>query len=62
MINLVLVIVEPLVALSVIGYWIWRTPFLYRLLFVSFVVQLLIDVGFVTLVGFFFLTWKPRMM
>ena len=44
-INLLLAITEPPVVLCVIAYWIWRTRFFYRLLFVSFIVQLLIDVG-----------------
>ncbi|MFN2621970.1 MAG: hypothetical protein ABR611_03910 [Chthoniobacterales bacterium] len=61
-INLVLVIVEPLVVLCVISYWLWQTAFLYRLLFISFIVQLLIDVGFLAFIGFFFFTWKPKMM
>ena len=61
-INLVLAIVEPLVVLCVISYWILRTRFLYRLLFISFIVQLLIDAGFIAFIGLFMLTWKPRMM
>jgi hypothetical protein len=61
-INLVLAMVEPLMVLCVISYWIWRTRSLYRLLFVSFIVQLLIDVGFIAFIGLFVLTWKPRMM
>ena len=61
-INLLLAIVEPLVVLCVISYWIWRTRFLYRLLFISFIVQLLIDAGFIAFIGLFMLTWKPRMM
>ena len=61
-INLLLAIVEPLVVLCVISYWICRTRFLYRLLFISFIVQLLIDAGFIAFIGLFMLTWKPRMM
>jgi hypothetical protein len=61
-INLVLAIVEPVVVLCVISYWIWRTRFFYRILFVSFIVQLLIDAGFLAFVGFFFFTWKPKLM
>lgn len=48
--------------LCVISYWIWRTRFFYRILFVSFIVQLLIDAGFLAFVGFFFFTWKPKLM
>ncbi|HZE12392.1 MAG TPA: hypothetical protein VE086_01425 [Chthoniobacterales bacterium] len=61
-INLVLAIVEPLVGLCVISYWIWRTRLFYRLLFISFIVQLLIDAGFIVFIGLFILTWKAKMM
>jgi hypothetical protein len=61
-INLVLAIVEPLAVLCVISYWIRGTRFLYRLLFISFILQLLIDAGFIVFIGFFFATWKPKMM
>jgi hypothetical protein len=61
-VNLGLAIFEPIAVLGVIAYWVWRTSFLSRLLFVLFVIQLLIAAGFLTFVGFFFLTWKPRMM
>jgi hypothetical protein len=61
-INLVLAILEPLVVLCVISYWIWRTRFLYQLLFISFIVQLLIDAGFIVFIGLFVLTWTPKMM
>ncbi len=33
-VNLVPVIVEPIAVLCVLAYWVWRTPFLYRLMFV----------------------------
>ena len=49
-------------AAGVIAYWIWRTPFLYRLLFIFFVIQLVIDAGFIVFIASFILTWKPRMM
>ena len=61
-VNLVLAIVEPVAVLSVIAYWIWRTPFLYRLLFIFFVVQLVIGAGFLAFILLFFFTWKPKMM
>jgi hypothetical protein len=61
-VNLILAIVEPAAVLAVIAYWIWRTPSLYRLLFILFVVQLVIGAGFVAFIGFFFFTWKPKMM
>jgi hypothetical protein len=56
------VILEPIAVLIVAAYWIWRTRGLYRLLFVSFVVQLISGAGFLAFILFFFFTWKPRMM
>lgn len=61
-VNLLLAIVEPVAVLAVIVYWIWRTPALYRLLFIFFVVQLVIAAGFLAFIGFFFLIWKPKIM
>jgi hypothetical protein len=61
-INLVLAIFEPIAFLGVIAYWIWRTRFLSRLLFILFLIQLLIGAGFLVFFGFFFLTWKPKLM
>jgi hypothetical protein len=61
-INFLLTVIEPVVVLGVIAYWIWRTPGLYRALFVSFVLQLVVAAGFVAFFAFFFLTWKPRLM
>ena len=61
-INFLLMLIEPVVLLGVIAYWIWRTARLYRLLFVSFVLQLVVAAGFLALFVFFFLTWKPKLM
>jgi hypothetical protein len=61
-INLVLAIFEPIVVAGVAAYWIWRTPFFYKLLFIFFIIQLVIDAGFLALIGFFVLTYKPKMM
>lgn len=61
-VNLGLAIFEPITLLGVIAYWIWRTRFLYRLLFIFFLVQLVIGAGFIAFIGFFFFTWKPKMM
>ena len=61
-INLFLAIVEPVLALGVVAYWFWRTPFLYRLLFIFFLIQLLIEAGFLAFILFFVFTWKPKMM
>jgi hypothetical protein len=60
--NLIPVIFEPLAVLGVITYWIWRTRLLYRLLFISFLSQLLIGAAYLTVFLCFVLTWKPRMM
>jgi hypothetical protein len=61
-INLLFAIAEPLIVLCVISYWVGRTRFLYRLLFISFIVQLLIAAGLLAFFGWFVLTYKPRMM
>ena len=61
-INLVLAIFEPIAVLSVLAYWIWRTSFWYRLLFIFAIVQLLIGVGFALFVLLFALMWKPKLM
>jgi hypothetical protein len=60
--NLIPVIFEPIAVLSVLSYWIWRTPFLYRLMLILAVVQLLIIAGFAVLILAFMLTYHPRMM
>jgi hypothetical protein len=61
-VNLVLAIVEPLMALAVIAYWLRPTRTFYRLLFASFILQLLICAGFAAFLIFFALTWHPRLM
>ena len=61
-INFVLMLLEPVVVVFVIAYWISRRPGLYRVLFISFVFQLLVAAGFLGFFAFFFFTWKPRMM
>jgi hypothetical protein len=61
-VNLALAIFEPVAVVAAIGYWIWRTRTLYRLLFTSFLVQLLIAIGFLAFILLFFFTWKPKMM
>src|SRR3954468_23377934 len=60
--NLIPVIFEPIAVLGVIAYWIWRTRLLYRLLFVSFLSQLLIGAAYLSVFLWFVLTWKPRLM
>ncbi len=61
-INLFLAILEPLIVLAAIVYWLNRRPWFYRLLFVSFILQLAIVLGFAALIILFALTWQPRMM
>jgi hypothetical protein len=61
-VNLLLAIIEPITVVIAVAYWIWRARRLYRLLFFSFIVQLLVGAGFVAFIGFFILTWKPKMM
>lgn len=61
-VNLVLAIFEPIAVLAVAAYWIRRTPFLGRLLWRLCLVQIVIGVGFVVFMAFFFFTWHPRMM
>ena len=61
-VNLILATVEPIAILSVLAYWIWRTPFLYRLLVILCLAQLLVAVGFATFFLFFIISWHPKMM
>ena len=61
-VNLILAIFEPIAILSVIAYWIWRTPFLYRLLFILCLAQLLIGIGSAIFILVFMLSWHPKMM
>jgi len=61
-INLVLAVFEPIAILSVIAYWIWRKSFLYRLLSILALVQILVGAGFLIFILLFMLTWHPKMM
>lgn len=61
-VNLVLAIFEPIAILSVIAYWLLRKPFLYRLISILCLAQLLIGAGFFIFILFFALTWHPKMM
>ena len=61
-INLVLAIFEPIAIASVIAYWFWRKSFLYRLVFVLALIQILIGAGFLIFILLFMLTWKPKMI
>ena len=61
-VNLALAIFEPIAILSVIAYWLLRNPFLYRLILILGLVQILIVAGFLIFILFFALTWKPKLM
>jgi hypothetical protein len=61
-VNLVLAIFEPIAIVSVIAYWVWRKPFLYRLMSILAIVQIVIGAGFLIFILFFMLTWHPKMM
>jgi hypothetical protein len=61
-VNLVLAIFEPIAIVSVIAYWLWRKSFLYRLISILCLVQILIGAGFLIFILLFMLTWQPKMM
>jgi hypothetical protein len=61
-VNLVLAIFEPIAIISVFAYWLWRKSFLYRLISILGLVQILIGIGFLIFILLFALTWQPKMM
>jgi hypothetical protein len=61
-VNLVLAIFEPIAIISVIAYWVWRKSFLYRLVSILALVQILIGAGFLIFTLLFMLTWHPKMI
>jgi hypothetical protein len=61
-VNLLLAIFEPIAIASVIAYWLARKPFLYRLMSILCLVQILIGAGFILFLLFFFITWHPKMI
>lgn len=61
-VNLALAVFEPIALLSVIAYWGWRKPSLYRWMWILFLVQILLGVGFLVFFLLFALTWHPKMM
>jgi hypothetical protein len=61
-VNLVLAIFEPIAMISVIAYWVWRKSFLYRLVSILALIQILIGGGFLIFLLLFMLTWQPKMM
>jgi hypothetical protein len=61
-VNLLLAIFEPMAVLLVIAYWLRRTPFLDRLIFILFCVQLFVGASFLVFFLVFALTWHAKMM
>jgi hypothetical protein len=61
-VNLALAVFEPIAIISVIAYWLWRKSFLYRLVSVLALIQILVGAGFLIFILLFMLTWKPKMM
>jgi hypothetical protein len=61
-VNLVLAIFEPVAVASVIAYWLLRKPFLYRLISILCLVQILIGAGFLIFILLFAFTWHPKLM
>jgi hypothetical protein len=61
-VNLALAIFEAITVVCVAAYLIWRTPFLAKLLARLFLIQIVIGLGFLAFILFFFFTWHPRMM
>jgi hypothetical protein len=61
-VNLLLAIFELLAVVSVIAYWFSKKRFLYRLISILCLVQLLIGAGFLIFILLFMLTWHPKMM
>jgi hypothetical protein len=61
-VNLLLAVFEPIAIVTVIAYWIWRTAFLFRLITILFLVQILIGAGFLVFILLFAMSWHPKMM
>ena len=61
-VNLVLAIFEPIAIVSVIAFWLLRKPFLYRLISILCLVQILIGAGFLIFILLFAFTWHPKLM
>jgi hypothetical protein len=61
-VNLILAIFEAIAVLSVIAYWLFRKPALYRFISILFFVQILIGAGFLVFILLFLFTWHPKLM
>ena len=61
-VNLILAIFEPIAVMSVVAYWIFRKPGLYRLMMILCVLQIAIAVGFLVFFVIFATTWRFKLM
>jgi len=61
-VNLVLAVLEPILFLVVVAYWLTTSALFQRILFWSFILQLLICIGFGLVILLFVLTWHARLM
>jgi hypothetical protein len=61
-VNLFLAILEPIMILVIPAFWLSRSRLMYRILFITFLLQLLICLGFAVVIGLFVMAWKPRLM
>ena len=61
-VNLFLAIFEAIAVMSVILFWIRRTPFFQRLMSMLCVIQILVGAGFLIFFLVFAITWHPKMM
>jgi hypothetical protein len=61
-VNLVLAVFEPIAIISMIAYWLWRKSFLYRLVSILALIQILIGGIFLSFILLFLLTWKAKMI
>ena len=61
-VNLFLAIFEAIAVMSVVGFWIRRTPFFQRLMSILCIVQVLVAAGFLIFFLVFAATWHPKMM
>jgi hypothetical protein len=61
-VNLFLAIFEAIAVVTVVAFWIWRTPFFRRLMSILCIIQILVGAGFLIFFLVFAVTWHPKMM
>lgn len=61
-VNLFLAIFEAIAVLTVVAFWVRRTPRFQRLLSILCVIQVLVGVAFVVFFLVFAMTWHPKLM